>query len=547
MEIKLKGKPVVFGYAKGFTFLYKKSILSIPCYDIQQVNQIDQEWQRFLDALNETKIQLEQLKENTIKTFGIHEAEIFDIQLALLDDPYILDRLREKLSETKKNVEFCLNAVVNDCSNRFKFHKLSFIQERYSDFDDVISRLLKILLKKFSDNSIEKDLEGRILLAQSLTPSDVFSLKDKGVRGILLEEKCLISHTIILAKNLGIPVIVGVENLSSLARDNMSIEINGETGEIWLDSEKSHLKANIPLKNGNFFNNLNVEFYLSYNESITEDFLSKPSIAGIGLLRSEVLFLAKNGILDEEEQFSHYKEAITKAKGKTVILRTLDIGGDKVLSTAPGKISPLGLRGIRWSLKNIPAFKAQLRAMLRASAFGNAKILYPMVSSVQELTQADEILESCKEELRSKRIPFQESIEVGVMLETSCAFLIMDLLAKYCSFFSIGTNDLMQYLLAIDRTDNQVAELYDWQHPAVLRILQMAIKQANELNKPIYMCGELPNIAEAFLFCVGLGFRKFTISADRLTNYQKLITEIDISKLQTLLCDKVNSLVKDSV
>lgn len=531
MEIKLKGKPVVFGHAKGFTFLYRKSISSIPCYDIQ-ANQIDQEWQRFLEALKETKFQLEQLKENTIKAFGIHEAEIFDIQLALLDDPYILDRLQKKLSETKKNVEFCFNSIVRDCSNCFKFHELSLIRERYLDFDDVVSRLLKILLKKFSDNVLERDLDGRILLAQTLTPSDVFSLKGKGIRGILLEEKCLISHTIILAKNLGVPVIVGVENLSSLAKDNMPIEINGETGEIWLDAEKSHLKADASLRKEILSNPLNIEFYLSYNESITEDFLNKPSIAGIGLLRSEILFLSKNDILDEEEQFTHYKEAITKAKGKTVILRTLDIGGDKILSTAPEKASPLGLRGIRWSLKNISAFKTQLRAMLRASAFGDAKILYPMISSVQELIHANEILETCKQTLKAEHIAFQQNIETGVMLETPCSFLIMDLLAKHCSFFSIGTNDLMQYLLATDRTDNQVAELYDWQHPAVLRTLQAAIKQSNELNTPIYMCGELPNIPEALLSCIRLGFRKFTISADRLTTYQKLVSEIDLSEIE---------------
>lgn len=546
MEIKLKGKPIVFGHARGFAFLYRKDVSSIPCYDIP-VDQTYQEWQRFLRALEEAKIQLEQLKENAIKVFGIDEAEIFDVQLALLEDPYILDHLQKKLSEIKKNIEFCFKQIVDDCSNRFKSHKLSLIKERYLDFDDIVSRLLKILLKDVSSNFFEENLEGRILLAQTLTPSDVFSLKGKGIRGILLEEKCFISHAIILAKNLGVPIVVGLENLCSLAKSDVPIEINGETGEVWLGVEKFHLAPEVLFEKKDFCNQSNIEFYLSYNESTSEDFLRESFIAGIGLLRSEVLFLSKNNVLSEEEQFSHYKEAVVKAKGKTVILRTLDVGGDKMLSTTSSKSSPLGLRGIRWSLKNTPAFKTQLRAMLKASAYGNAKILYPMVSSTQELKQANEILENCKEELKSENIPFQENIETGAMLETSCSFLIMDLLAKHCSFFSIGSNDLMQYLLDIDRTDEQVAELYDWQHPAVLRTLQATIEHANELNKPVYMCGELPNIPEALLFCVGLGFRKFTISADRLSSYQKLVDEIDLSKLQLLASNKLNTLGKSSI
>ena len=543
MELKLEGKPTVFGYASGFTFLYRKSISTIPCYDIP-AGKIKQEWQRFVDALKETKDQLNQVKEKTIKTFGHHESEIFDIQLALLEDSYILEQLQKKLSETKKNVEFCFSSIVGECLKRFKLHSVPSIRERYLDFDDVASRLLKVLSKNHADNLSEKDLKGRILLAETLTPSDVFFFKGKGIKGIILEEKCLSAHAIILAKSLNVPIIVGIENLCSLAKDNMPIEINGETGEVWLEPKESHLQEEIPLKNSVPYNPYQVELYVSYNEFFTEKFLAQHSIAGIGLLRSEILFLSKSNIPDEEEQFTYYKEAITKAQGKTVILRTLDIGGDKTRSVHLEKSSPLGLRGIRWSLKNIPVFKVQLRAMLRASAFGNAKILYPMISSEQEIMQANKILELCKQELKTEHIPFKQNIEIGAMLETPCSFLIMDVLAKHCSFFSVGTNDLIQYLLAIDRTDNEVADSYDWKHPAVLRTLQFALDHANELNTPIYMCGELPNIPEALSFCIGLGFRKFTISADRLTNCQKLIGEIDLSKLQGKANLKFNNLNK---
>ena len=541
MELKLEGKAIVFGYARGFTFLYRKSTSAIPCYDIP-ADKIDQEWQRFIEALKETKDQLNQVKEKTIETFGHHESEIFDIQLALLEDSYILEQLRKKLSETKKNVEFCFSSIIEECLKRFKLHSVPSIRERYLDFDDVASRLLEVLLKNYSDNLSEKDLKGRILLAKSLTPSDVFFLKDKGINGIVLEEKCFIAHAIILAKSLNVPIIVGIENLCSLAKDNVPIEINGETGEVWLDSKESHSQEEVPLKNSVTNNLHQIELYVAYNEFFTEKFLEQSSIAGIGLLRSEILFLSKSNTPDEEEQFTYYKEVITKAHGKTVILRTLDIGGDKIRSAHPEKSSPLGLRGIRWSLKNIPEFKIQLRAMLRASAFGNTKILYPMISSEQEIIQANKILELCKQELKTEHIPFKQNIEIGAMLETPCSFLIMDVLANHCSFFSIGTNDLIQYLLAIDRTDNEVADAYDWKHPAVLRTLQYAIKHANKLNAPIYMCGELPNIPEALSFCIGLGFKKFTISADRLTSYQKLVSEIDLSSLQANVNHRLKNL-----
>mgnify|MGYP004663556015 FL=1 len=529
MEIKLKGKSVVTGCAKGIAFLYKKNISNIPCYDISE-SQITAEWLRFQVALKETKRQLLQLKDSTLKTFGNSKAEIFDIQLALLDDTHILNQLRQKLIETKKNIEFCFNVVVDECLKRFKFHELSLIRDRYLDFDDVGSRLLRILLKNLSQNILNENLQGKILFTKSLTPSDVLSLRDKKLTGIILEEKCLISHAVILAKSLGIPIIAGVDDIVNTIPNNSHIEINGETGEIWIDTITSHLPKETSNISETFNNPLNIKFYLSYDPSTCKEHLQNKFISGIGLLRSEVLFLSIKKILTEEEQFAYYKEAIEKAEGKTVILRTLDIGGDKNIDEKA--TSPLGLRGIRWSLKNRSLFKAQLRAMLRASAFGSAKILFPMISSEQELIQANKILEACKQELKERGMIFDKDIKTGAMLETPCAFLTLDLLAKHCTFFSIGTNDLLQYILAIDRTDNQVAELYNWQNQAILRALQTIAKKTTDLNTPVYICGELPNIPEAFLFCIGIGFRNFTISFDRLTRYQKIIDKIDIIKLQ---------------
>ena len=541
MEIKLTGKSVVAGYAKGTTFLYQKEITDVPCYNISE-DQIADEWERFQVALSDTKTQLLQLRNSTLKTFGASEAEIFDIQLALLEDTHVLEQIRLSLSEKKKNIEFCFISFVNTCLEQFKEHEISSIRDRYLDFDDVGTRLLKILLKSSTCHLLESNLQGKILLAKNLTPSNVLFLKDKGLQGIILEEKCTVSHSVILAKSLNIPIIVGIDNLINSIEDNSAIEINGETGEVWINSRINHLPEPIKEPFMPFNNPLGVKFYLSYDSSTSLEQLQNVAISGIGLLRSEILFLSSDTFPSEEEQFEYYKEAILKANEKVVILRTLDIGGDKNINRKPN--SPLGLRGIRWSLKNIFAFKVQLRAMLRASAFGNIKLLFPMISSEQELIQANKVLEACKQDLAVANIPFAKTIEVGAMIETPSALLILDLLAKHCSFFSIGTNDLIQYLLAVDRTDNQVADLYDWQHPAILRALQIIVEKAEKLNIPVYMCGELPNNTEAFSFCLGLGFRKFTISLDRLTSYQKLVNEIDISQIQENSFNRLKNLDK---
>jgi len=537
-----EGEIVSFGVVVGKVCVYKKNLLSIPKYDILK-EAVGIEWKRFIKALELTKHQLLECKKHVLFSLGEIQSEVFDVQLVFLDDSYILQQLKATLHAELKNVEYCFKLVVERCIQKFKRHDFLQLRDRYSDLNDVAERVLKNLLRTSHALFYKAPSKGSIVFAESLDPSDVMFLEGCHIGGIVLEDRCLTSHAIVLAKGLGIPILVGVVDVCKKVKNGSLVKLDGNAGKVILTSDYIPLGI-IAQKNkmcGNVSKDgVEVEFWLSYDNSISLNLVKKTESRGIGLFRSEVAFLNKGAFLEEDEQFEVYKAVVERVSPYPVVLRTLDIGGDKLVNDSleiPEANPFLGLRAIRYCLKNENIFKAQLRAMLRASAYGNAKILYPMITSVEEVDRANEILEVCKKELRDQDIPFNENIEVGVMVEVPSAVLILDQLSKRCKFFSVGTNDLVQYTLAVDRTSNVVADYYQVMHLAVLRVLKKISEETLRLKVPVCVCGEMAGIVISFLMCLGLGFRSFTVYVNQLSKLQQVLAFVEVKKLQKLIVE----------
>lgn len=533
--LKLMGRAVSFGHAIGPAFMLKKHLFSVPEFTISE-EQIPQEWMRFEKACKEAERQLMECKAQVGGNTEMGRGEIFDIQIALLKDSHILRELKRTLQDSLKNVETCLVAVVDKCVQRFHEKELLPVHGHYGDLQDVRKRLLRILT---GEDNCEKEAapRGGVCIAKDLEPSDVITLKEAGVAGILLEFDCAASHAVILAKSLRVPILIGVRDACSRIKEGAMVEIDSELGACWINKgapnasavQKPTLPEEVSLEGQRIL------FYLSY-DGHASPLLNAPAVSGIGLVRSEVLFFNRENFPEEEEQFLFYKRIVESANGKPVVLRTLDIGGDKLpKGQTVQELNPfLGLRGIRYCLKNEDLFRQQLTAMLRASAFGYVRILYPMISDVSELIRANEILEACKQVLADKGVPFAPNIEVGAMLETPSAVFCMDALAKHCDFFSVGTNDLIQYTLAVDRTNSAVAHLYQMAHPAVFRCLRLIAQQASEQNKEVLVCGELPNSIVPFLMCLSLGYRSLVVYDNPIPYLASLCNKISLSDLQEL-------------
>lgn len=546
--LKLMGRAVSFGHAVGPAFVLKKHSSVVPEFSIAE-DQIAHEWLRFEKACKEAERQLVECKAHVGNSVEMDRAEIFDIQIALLKDSYILHELKRMLRDSLKNVEACLVAVVEKCLQRFREKESALGQEHYWDLQDICRRLLRILTGEVTgENRIVP--KGSVCVAKGLEPSEVITLKEAKISGILLECECAASHAVILAKSLKVPILIGIKDACSKIKEGTIIEIDGDRGVCWANKEVEKMpvtqKLSIPDKIS--IEDQNVGFYLSYdgNES---SLLKVSAISGIGLVRSEMLFFNRDDFPDEEEQFLFYRRIVESANGKPVVLRTLDIGGDKLpKGQCVQESNPfLGLRGIRYCLKHEDVFRQQLMAMLRASAFGCVRILYPMISDVNELIRANEILETCKQDLSDKGIVYNSNIEVGAMIETPGAVFCMNDLAKHCDFFSVGTNDLIQYTLAVDRTNATVAPLYKMTHPAVFRCLRLIAQQVNELDKEILVCGELPNAVVPFLMCLSLGYRSFVIYENSIPYLAHLCNKISLRELKMLVAQAQTMASTDAV
>ncbi|WP_406544813.1 phosphoenolpyruvate--protein phosphotransferase [Pseudobutyrivibrio sp.] len=476
-------------------------------FDSKPVADKDAEKARFNDAIEKFKAETAEMAENIRKNIGPKEAEIMEGHLAMIADPTMAGEMT-KMIEAGQCAEAAVTAVCDMFIGMFSKMEDDMMRQRASDISDIKISLLKILLG-VEDVDISKVAPGTVLVAHDLTPSMTSQIVKENVVGIITEVGGKTSHSAILARALEIPAVLSVPNICEIVKDKDTAIVDGTEGDVYINPDgdvisqyvikrEEFIKAQAELKN--FIGKATLtadgkEVELFCNIGTPKD--AKKAIEcdgeGIGLFRSEFLFMDKPHLPSEDEQFEAYKEAVETMSGKTVIIRTLDIGGDKEIPymDLEKEENPfLGYRAVRYCLANTDIYKTQLRGILRASAFGTVKIMVPLVTCVDEIRAVKALVEECKMELTNEGISFDPSIQVGCMIETAAASLIADMLAKEADFFSIGTNDLTQYTMSVDRGNAKVAYLYSAFQPAVLRSIKNIIAAANEAGIPVGMCGE---------------------------------------------------------
>lgn len=533
------------GIAFGKVFLLEKTNISVSKYLINDEDK-SSEISRFLSALSHVVLQVKVLAENS---------GIFMAHLEILEDPALTESVRQKIFEENKNAELALDESQKEFCGLFEDIDDEYLKERAVDVKDICSRILDVL-KGTDRNPFDVIDEDVIVVADDLMPSDT-SLMDFGrVKGFITRNGGYTSHVCIIARDKGIPAFVGLDDKFPYFEKNDFLILDGLHNELIINPDPETFegcktsalqyrqqqdellkesKTGVETCDGH-------KILLMANAGSVEDVerAMQYGASGIGLFRSEFLYIQNRiSFPDEETQFDTYKKLVELCQGNEVIIRTLDIGGDKTLPYFPVEKEEnpfLGWRAIRISLDRTDVFRTQLRALLRASAFGKLKIMFPMVISLEELRAARALLEDCKRELLEEGLHFDVNIETGVMIETPAAVLIADDLAQEADFFSIGTNDLTQYILATDRLNPRVARLYNSFHPAVIRSIKQVIDAANKHRKPVGMCGELAGNESAVELLIGMELREFSIAAidiPRIRQQIRTISSVRAGELAT--------------
>ncbi len=534
-----KGIAASKGYAVGRLFLKEADEILIV-----EKSEIDaaEEKKRLEAAVEASRQQLTGLKERAAAEIGEEEAKVFESHLMLLEDPEFTGAAVLGVESNQVSAEVAMNDIVTMYLAIFSQMEDEYMKERAADIKDVGERILRNLAGKMG-SGLTSLPENTIVVAHDLSPSDTVQLDKNNVVAFLTDIGGRTSHSAIMARTLEIPAVVGLGDITSIARTGDRAIVDGVEGlvilnpdeetvklyeakKVQLDEEKRKLKELVNVKT---ITASGKQVIVAGNIGAPEDVAKvlENGGEGIGLFRTEFLYMDRDALPEEEEQFEAYKQVAEKMGGKPVVIRTLDIGGDKKLSylPLPKEENPfLGYRAIRLCLDRPEIFRTQLRAILRASAYGNIQIMFPMISSLEEFFRAKEILTSCMEELRSENKAFNKDIETGIMIEIPSAAILADEFAKHADFFSIGTNDLIQYTLAADRMNENISYLYNPMHPAVLRLIKMAIDAAHKEGKWCGMCGEMAGNEEAIPILLEYGLDEFSMSASSiLAVKQKII------------------------
>jgi phosphotransferase system enzyme I (PtsI) len=550
-EIILEGIAASPGVAHGTALLYLQKELDVPSYDLQP-EAIDAEIERFDQAILQTREEITAVRHKVAASLGEGEARIFDAHLMVLEDGALLDEVNSELRSTNKNVESCYHQIAERYISFFSSMEDEYLKDRVTDIRDVSRRLLHNLIGTNKSNLGELAAHS-IIVSEDITPSDTADMDRSKLLGFITDAGGQTSHSVIMARSMRIPAVVGLHNATKAIQSGDQILVDGYDGivvinpseerlfrygkraserrkldEIYISaiSEPSETKDGSPI---GLMSNIEGAHEMEQVVAMRSD--------GVGLFRTEGIFLRHHGYPLESVQYDEYAAVVAAAGDEPVIIRTLDIGGDKTLGDGSPQEdnSFMGFRAIRFCLVNQDIFKTQLRAILRASAKGNVKIMYPMISGVAELRRANQILEEVKVDLRAENLAFNEGIEVGAMVEIPSAAAIIDLLAEEADFFSIGTNDLIQYLMAVDRLNDLVAHLYEPAHPAVLRTLKLIIDEANRLGKHVSVCGEIAGDPIYAILLMGMGATSLSMTSSMLPEVKYCIRNVKIADARALV------------
>jgi phosphotransferase system enzyme I (PtsI) len=554
---KVTGISVAPGIAMGKAFLLQEEKMSIPKYAIS-LEDIESELSRFLTAVKAAISEINVLKQKKAHEMGEQEKSLLDAHIVMLSDPEFTGDITNQVRKKKVNVEWILLQAIEELIIKINESSDEYIRARSIDIHDVSRRVMRHLLlhERISLADLKEEV---ILVAHNLLPSDAIGMNKEMIKGIALDLGSKTSHTAIIARSFNIPTVMGLSDISLKVERDQEIIIDGTNGVVIIAPDET-------LKNGYLTNQVKWHKHekrlqdlkklkaatrdgmtvtlganIEMPEEVTE--VIKHGADRIGLFRSEFLFLRSNSIPSEEEQFKTYKYVLEKMKSKPVTIRTLDLGGEKMV---PGlqieeEDNPiLGWRAVRYCLAQPRVFKAQLRALLRASVYGNLEIMFPMISGIEELLKTLDVLEQVKSELKKQKTEFSDHIPIGAMIEVPSAALTSEILAKKVDFFSIGTNDLIQYTIAVDRSNEKIAYLYEPFHPGVLRLLKMIVDNAHAAGIPVSMCGEMAGDPNAAVVLLGLKLDQLSMGSFSIPEIKNIIRNVSFSEAE----DVVNTIMK---
>jgi phosphotransferase system enzyme I (PtsI) len=525
---------------------------AIPRHELSE-QELPQEIQRLERALTQTRQQILEVQRKVANALGAKDASIFDAHLLVLDDPTLIDEVNRVIHSQKVNVEYAFQHVAEKYASTLSTMNDEYLRERAADIRDVTTRVLDNLMGRADEAGVRSLKEPCIIIAYDLSPSTTALLDKKLVRGFATDIGSKTSHTAIMARSLEIPAVVGLHDASRLLETGQDVLLDGFNGLLILNPTDQTLfeygqlarkRVTIEEKLRDIreepaitLDGVRVTLSANVEQAADTEHVRACGAEGVGLYRTEYLFLNRETLPDEEEQYGAYRQVAAALKPQPVVIRTLDLGGDKFLSHlhVPQELNPfLGWRAIRFCLQERAIFRAQLRAILRAAVEGNIKMMYPMISGLDELHQANALVEQYKDELRTDGMPFNGTLDIGAMIEIPSAVMTADALAKCVKFFSIGTNDLIQYTLAVDRMNERIAHLYEPAHPAIVRLIRATVDAGRRNGIWVGVCGEMAGDPSLTALLLGLGVDELSVAMSAVPPIKYLIRRLKMSDARAL-------------